>query len=252
MQTRFTELTDSQWQVIENFVSDNRPQKLNLRTVLNGILQITRTGSQWRNLDAKYGNWQSVYYYFRQWKNKGIITKMLDKLVELERIRKGKKAKPSAAAVDSQSVKANSFINLDRGIDGGKLANGRKRHILVDTLGLPMAIHVSAANVSDAVGGYDLLAQAQSNDSLKLIRGDKAYNGKFAEAAGYFGWEVECGQKPPTKEGFVPQKGRWQVERTFAWLNFFRRLSKDYERKTCSSEAFIRLAYISIILARIA
>ena len=112
-----------------------------------------------------------------------------------------------------------------------KKVNGRKRHLLVDTEGLPIAIHVSAANVHDALGGFDLLAQTQHVEkSLKLIRADKAYADEFKQAASWYHFEGEVSQKPPSQKGFVPQTGRWQVERSFAWMNFYRRLSKDYEK----------------------
>lgn len=252
MQTQFTELTDSQWQVIEKFVSHHCPKKHDLRIILNAIMWITRTGTQWRNLESKYPPWQSVYYYFRLWKINGTLGLILKKLVELERVRQKRSAKPSAAAIDSQSVKIVAFINEDTGIDGGKKVNGRKRHLLVDTQGLPIAIHVSAANTSDHVGGFDLLAQAEEHEgTLKLIRGDKHYAKVFKEAASWYKFDVEVTKKPSTEKGFVPQKGRWQVERSFAWMNFYRRLSRDYERLACSSVAFIQLMFINIILARL-
>ena len=145
-----------------------------------------------------------------------------------------------------------AFIKEETGIDGGKKVNGRKRHLLVDTEGLPIAIHVSAANTSDPVGGFDLLAETEYLDgSLKLIRGDQHYGKLFKEAASWYHIEVDTAQKPPTERGFVPQQGRWQVERSFAWTNFFRRLSRDYEKLPCSSVAFFQLMFISIILARL-
>ena len=201
---------------------------------------------------GKYPAWQSVYYYFRQWKNNGTLGKVLAYLVEYERERQGRQAEPSAAAIDSQSIKKSPFVSLDTGLDGGKLVNGRKRHLLVDTMGLPLAIHVSSADTSDAVGGYDLLWQAEQRGSrLSLIRGDQAYAKLFRQAADYYGWGVDTSQRPESEQGFVPQPGRWPIERSFGWTTFFRRLTKDYERMIESSVAFLQLMFITIILARI-
>ena len=253
MQTEFTELTDSQWEVIEKILDDHRKREHSLRVMMDAILWITRTGSQWRNMESKYPPWQSVYYYFRKWKAKGILGEILAYLVENERERQGRNREASAAAVDSQSIKKSSFVSLETGIDGGKKINGRKRHLLVDTLGLPLAIHVSAADIADGEGGFDLLWQTEQRSSrMQLIRGDQAYAKIFAQAAAYYGWRVETVQRPESEQGFVPQKGRWQVERSFGWLNFFRRLSKDYEKTIPSSITFIQLAFITIILARMA
>jgi transposase len=247
----FTELTDSQWEIIKSFLEDGRKRKYSLRTIFEAILKITRTGIQWRELEEKYPPWESVYYYFRKWQKAGSFGLALSHLVELERVRQGKEAKATRAAVDSQSVKKGAFVSINTGIDGGKLVNGRKRHIAVDSLGLPLAIFVGAANVSDTKAGIELLWQLEkASDKLKMISADNAYRGYFSECAQVYKWTVEITQKPESEKGFVPQSGRWQVERSFAWLNFFRRLAKDYEKDPESSASFVKLAYISIILAR--
>ena len=226
--------------------------KHDLRNILNAILWITRTGSQWRNMESKYPKWQSVYYYFRIWKKNGSLGLIMSELVKLERIRQGRDPQASAGAIDSQSVKVVAFIDEDKGIDGGKKVNGRKRHLLVDTQGLPLAIHVSSANTADFLGGFELLAQTdKKQERLELIRADQHYAKHFKEAAQWFNIEVEVTKKPNSEKGFVPQTGRWQVERSFAWTNFFRRLSRDYEKLAESSVAFFQLMFISIILARL-
>lgn len=250
--THFTHLTDTQWTKIRIFVETGRKIRIDLRIIVNGILKILRTGCQWRNLDKAFGIWQTVYYYFRKWQKNGVIGKILDFYVQTYRITQGKEATATCCAVDSQSVKMPAFINLDTGIDGNKKINGRKRHIAVDTLGLPLAIYVSGASVNDGKAGVELLPILdRTSPNLKLIRADAAYKGTFTEAANYCGYTVEVAQKPPTEKGFVPEKGRWQVERSFAWLNFYRRLAKDYEKTVDSSVAFLQLAFISIILARL-
>ena len=250
--TEFANLTDSQWQSIEIFFDTDRPRKYSLRDIFDAIRKLTVTGCQWRNLDKSYPMWQIVYYYYQKWQKDGTLATVLAHLVEKERERQGRQAQASAAAIDSQSVKKGSLIQLQTGIDGGKLVNGRKRHIVVDTLGLPLAIHVSAANINDGQAGIELLWQLEkASKRLELIRADKAYRGQFVTAAGYCKYQVEISQKPPSDKGFIPQTGRWQVERAFAWCNFYRRLSKDYEKTVESSAAFVQIAFIDIILGRL-
>jgi transposase len=255
MQTKFTELTDSQWQYIENILETlqgKRKRHHDLREIFNAIIWITRTGVQWRNLSSKYPGWNIVYYYFNKWQKMNILKKLLSDLVLRERVRQKRKPNPSRVAVDSQSVKKVSFIHLESGIDGGKKINGRKRHLAVDSLGLPIAISVTSAQVHDGQGGFELLWQLDENaERLSMICADMAYRGEFSDVVeNIYKWKIEITQKPESAQGFVPQKGRWQVERSFSWLNFFRRLSKDYERTTASAAAFIQLAFCSIILAR--
>jgi transposase len=129
--------------------------------------------------------------------------------------------------------------------------NGRKRHLAVDVLGLPLAIHVSAVDIHDGQGGFDLLWQIEkASDRMEIIRGDNHYKGVFSEYAAYYKWTVEVTKKPESHKGFVPQIGRWQVERSFGWFNYFRRLSRDFEKTVESAAAFIKLAFIDIILSR--
>lgn len=185
----------------------------------------------------------------------GIINYVFDTLIAhlvgIERTRQGKKSQATAGAIDSQSVKKVGLISLETGIDGAKFVNGRKRNIVVDTLGLPLAIYVCAANIHDSICGIELLPiLSHTAKELKLIRADNAYKGEFITSAGWCGYTVEISQKPPSEKGFVPQTGRWQVERTFAWQNFYRRLTKDFEKTVESSVSFIQLAFVSIILAK--
>jgi putative transposase len=249
---RFCELTTAQWQFIKEIVDTGRKRKHNLLAIVNALLRITRTGLQWRNLEGDYPPWQIVYYYFGKWQRDGTWSKVLAALVVRERERQGREKQASAVAVDSQSVKKGMLIFLDTGVDGGKKVNGRKRHLAVDTLGLPLAMHVSPANEQDGQAGVELLWQLEkASDRLELIRADHAYCGHFQACADLYGWQVEITQKPESQKGFVPQKGRWQVERSFAWFNFFRRLSKDYEKTTASALCFMQLAFIDMILARL-
>jgi transposase len=243
MRTKFTLLTDSQWKSIEKILTDKRKRKYCLRSIFNGILSICRTGCQWRNLSNAFPYWQIVYYYFIKWKRSGVgvIEKVMLKLVRKERMRQGRDYNPSVAAIDSQSVKKSAFVSIETGIDGGKNVNGRKRHLAVDSLGLPIAISVSAADVHDSIGAYDLLWRIDKvSRRMKLIRTDKAYRGEFSQVVeNWYNWKIEITQKPLSVKGFIPQTGRWQVERSFAWLNFFRRLDKDHEKLPESAIAFI-------------
>ncbi|RDC64602.1 IS5 family transposase [Adhaeribacter pallidiroseus] len=248
----FCALTTAQRQVIKEIIDNGRKRKHNLLEVVQAILRITRTGLQWRNLEGAYPPWPVVYYYFRKWQADGTWAQVLTALVRKERQRQKREEQASAVAVDSQSVKKASFISLETGIDGGKNVNGRKRHLAVDTLGLPLALHVSSAQEHDGQAGVELLWQLeQASNRLTLIRADQAYSGYFKDCAQLYEWSVEITQKPESQRGFVPQKGRWQVERSFAWLNFFRRLSKDYEKTTASSLCFLQLAFIDMLLARV-
>ena len=250
---QFTELTNSQWEIIKELLDSGRKRKYCLRTIINAILKVTRTGSQWRNIDSRYPPWQSVYYYFRKWQKDGTWSTLLAYLVRKERLRQEREATASRTAIDSQSVKIGTLISIETGIDGNKNINGRKRHLAVDSLGLPLALHVSAANIHDTTAGIELLWQLeQASDRLELICADKAYRGYFSTCAGYYKWKVEISQKPPSQKGFVPKSGRWQVERSFAWFNFFRRLSRDFEKTTLSSVTFMQTAFIDIILSRLA
>ena len=202
--------------VNENIICE-RLSMLFLRSIEQVANSDRRCG---RNLDAKYPSWKVVYYYFSKWQKDGTWSYILSYLVEIERIRNSKFSKPSAVAIDSQSVKKCSFVSLETGIDGNKYINGRKRHLAVDTLGLPIVIHVSAANVHDGREGIELLWQLEkASERLQLIRADHAYLGYFSECVNVYNWKIEISQKPESSKGFVPQSGRWQVERSFSWLN---------------------------------
>lgn len=253
MKIKFQEFTDSQWQVIEKILNDQRKRKHSLRTLVNAIFFINNTGTQWRNLDSKYPPWETVFYHFTQLKLRGVWENILDSLVVLERKRQGKDDSPSLLAIDSQSVKKMQFVKEETGIDGGKNVNGRKRTILVDTLGLPLSIKVTAANVSDNQAGIlavDLLKGKVPR--LQKITADMGYKNTFEEHVEInYKWEVEIAQKPESTKGFVPQKNRWQVERSFGWLNFRRRLFRDVEKTVLSAEAMLQIAFISFIINKL-
>lgn len=195
-----------------------------------------------------------VYYYFRKWKNDGTLERLSSQLNKYERIRQGKKPTPSLLCIDSQSIKSAPFVNQDKGVDGNKFVNGRKRHIIVDTLGLVWGVIVHAADIHDGVQAHVLVEHCLGYlERMRKILVDDAYKKVFFDWVNnnIIGLEIEFASKPPTEKGFVPVKWRWVNERTFGWLNFFRRHSKDYERTVNSAEAWILWANCQIILNRI-
>ena len=253
MRGKFEELSDSEWEIIDIIINDQRNRYHSLRKIMNAILWINYTGAQWRNLDSKYPPWQSVYYYFRKWQKIGLWEQLHDELVIRERKRQNREVTPSLLAFDSQSTKIVNFISMSTGIDGGKRVNGRKRHLAVDTLGLPWAIYVSAANMSDNRGGCTLVDRLKGKvPRMRKIAADHGYKDAFIEYVGAkTNWEVEIVQRPESAQGFIPEKHRWPVERTYGWLNFRRRLCRDYEKTTESSEAMLQIAILSFLIHRI-
>jgi transposase len=253
MRACFQSLTDPQWQILEEIIDSKRKRVHCLRTIFDAIVWINQTGCQWRNMESSFPPWQTVYYYFRKWQQEGFWEQCLDNLNAYTRRQEGRFETPSVLALDSQSVKKTTFIHIETGVDGGKNINGRKRHIAVDTLGLPWAIAVTSAQTSDNEGGKQLIDQlAGKVPRVELLAVDNGYKVAFEEYANKKGYRVEIAQRPPSKErGFVPEKNRWMVERTFAWLNFRRRLSKEYERTVESAKAMLEIAFISLLINRI-
>jgi transposase len=195
-----------------------------------------------------------VYYHFKQFCRTGLWTSLYRALRESERWRVGKDPHPSAAIIDAQSVKTVEESGGIRGFDAHKWVKGRKRHLLVDTLGLPLSIYVSPADMPDAQGARHLLAGLKYFvPRLKKIWADAAYRGQdlanWCQRVG--DWELEVVQRTPGVRGFAVQPKRWVVERTFSWLSRNRRMSKDYERKVQTSETLIEVAMIRLLVARL-
>jgi putative transposase len=249
-----SDLTESQWQVIEKIVDPNqRKRKYLLHEIMNALFYLTKSGIQWRMLPKEYAPWESVYYYFRKWKRDGLIEETHDKLVERIRISIGKKPIPSVGIVDSQSVRASNLCQGDVGYDGGKKIKGRKRHIVVDTLGLVMIAVIHAANIHDSVGAKEVMRALKYKylSGIQKIFADGGYLGELIEWVWIqFGWTLEIVKRNEAHTFKVLPK-RWIVERTFAWLSFHRRMSKDYERLPESGIAFIQLSMIRLMLNRI-
>lgn len=255
MNQSFQALTDSQWQVIQQILDDKRHRWHSLRDIINAVLWLNYTGVQWRELAKMTGEklpWQTVYYHFRQFKLRGVWEQLLDSLVVKERKRQQRKETPSLLAIDSQSVKIMQFIDEETGLDANKKINGRKRSIAVDRLGLPWSLAVTGANVSDNEAGRLVVDRLKGKvPHLEVIAADHGYKVSFIEHVQATGWRVEIAQKPESGRGFVPQKNRWPVERSFGWLNFRRRLFRDVDKTVESSEAMLRIGFISILLNRL-
>lgn len=220
---------------------------------MDSILKVLRTGTQWRNLELEGMCWQCVYYYFRRWKRDGCLERLNAHLNQKERKRQGKSPTPSLLSIDSQSIKSAPFVCQDKGIDANKRVNGRKRHLIVDTLGLVWGVVVHGAEVADGTKAHLLVEHCLGYlHQMKKILVDNAYKITFYDWVNshIVGLEVEFATKPPTPKGFVPIKWRWTVERTFAWLNYFRRHDKNYEKTTSSAEAWILWANCQIIINR--
>ena len=249
-----SDVTESQWQIIEKIIDpDKRKRKYFMKDVFNTILYVVKGGIQWRMIPKDMVPWESSYYYFRKWKLNGLIEELHDFLVEKVRINKGKKECPSVGIIDSQSVKATNMCEGNIGYDGGKKIKGKKRHIVVDTLGLMLIVVIHAANIHDSVGAKEVLQTLKDKflSGIKKIFADSGYLGDLIDwAKSYLNFEIEIIKRTEEHKFKILPK-RWIVERTFGWLSFHRRLSKDYERLDESGVAFIQLAMIRLMLNNI-
>jgi len=254
--TYATDLSDEHWKVLESMLPPpeqfGRKRQVNLREIINALCYMTRAGCQWRLLPMEFPNWQTVYYYFRKWREREWFVQLNHTLRKKVRHEGGKMADPSAAIIDSQSVKTDEQAE-SCGFDAGKKIKGRKRHILVDTLGFLLIVKVLTADIQDRDGAKQLLSAIKNQmPRLYLIWADGGYRGKLIKwVAVRCLWVLEIVKRNDDLKGFQVLPKRWIVERTFSWLNRNRRLSKDYERQIQSSEAWIYFSMSILMLKRL-
>ncbi len=253
-----TDLTDAQWELVRELLPPRqrlgRKQTYDRRQVVNAVLYLVRTGCQWRMLPREYPPWKTTYQIFYRWRVNGVWDQVHEKLRDRVRREEGKSRSPTAGVIDSQSVKTTE-IGGEKGYDAGKKVNGRKRHIVVDTLGLLLAVVVHSADQQDQDGACLVLYKLWERiKSLKVIFGDSAYGreGLPAFVRGTLGWILQPVLRPVTARGFVVLPKRWIVERTFAWIGRSRRHSKDYERNPATSETLIQISMIHLMVKRLA
>jgi putative transposase len=251
-----SDLSDAEYECLAPYGEQHgtgRKRSVDIREILNGLRYLSKTGCQWRMLPHDFPKWFHVAYSFYQWSRDGTLERINDCLREELRIELGRDPEPSVGIIDSQSVKTVSR-GEDRGFDGGKQVKGRKRHVMVDMLGLLLIVIVTAASAQDSETGQELMIDVKAKmRRLVKVYADQGYKQWLVDwIAKFQTFVVELVLKPADHQGFVVHPKRWKVERFFAWLNNYRRLSKDYERTIGSSTAMIHLVSIQLMTKNLA
>src|SRR5919198_1792558 len=259
-----SDLTDEPWAIVEPLnppakrsPRGGRPRQVNMREVLNTLFYLNRSGCQWDMLPHDLLPKSTVYDYFVQWRDDGTWAKLVKGLRERTRVAAGRAPTPSAVCMESQSVKTTEMGGPERGYDGGKKINGRKRHLLVDTLGLLLAVLITSARLDDGVAAPLLLRHVTPQDLPRLVTifADQKYHNHDLDAwmaTHRTGWRLEVKARPEGIKGFTPLEKSWVIERTNAWNGRYRRNSKDYERSVESSTAMIQISHVHLMLNRLA
>lgn len=255
-----SDVTNEEWSVLEpilekaNPYTTGRPREVDLREVLNAIFYINKTGCQWRYLPKDFPHYTVVSYYYHKWVDNKSWERINTMIRQQLRKDHGRNEDPSAGIIDSQRVKGTPESAKESGIDGHKLVKGRKRHIVVDSMGCIIVVRVHAANIHDSRAAPKVLSALFSEvDTIEKIWADRAYKSEelIRGVKEQFGCVLEIVENKKTAGTFQVAARRWVVERTFAWLGRFRRLSKDYERKPTSSAGHVYVSSSRLMLRRI-
>ncbi|MEV6212540.1 IS5 family transposase [Kitasatospora sp. NPDC051914] len=256
-------MSDAEWAVVRDAMPvpgwlegrGGQPEGYCHRQMVDAIRYLVAGGIAWRAMPADFPAWDRVYAFFRRWRDKGLVGEFHDRLRDRVREVAGRDPEPTAGIIDAQSVKAAASVPaVSRGFDGGKKVNGRKRHIVVDTLGLLLAVTVTAASVTDREAGGTLLARLRERHwRITIVWADGGYTGRLVDLArDVLGLALRVVKRGDDTAGFVVLPKRWLVERTFAWLMRSRRLARDYEARTDTSEAVIRWSMSMVMSRRLA
>ena len=244
-----SDLSNEEWKIIEHLFPYGNQSGWHKRSLINAVYYINKTGCQWRMLPKDYPPHDTVWSFFRRAKINGTWEHMNDLLVTMTRVKAGRKSSPTYAIIDSQSVKTTS-ASIERGIDGGKKIKGRKRHIVVDTMGNLLGVKVHAANIHDTKAGIiPLILAKEKYPTITGGCGDDGYRNTFEKEASSIGINIDISKRIKPEFEILPK--RWIVERTIGWLNNSRRLSKDYEINIDTAEAMVYVSHSRILLKRL-